>query len=130
MERPSKPPNPVPVEVGPAHEPAEGFAEAAEHERELFVLHAERGWDACKRLQSTDAPTERRQWRSATALGKRHARPHAPRKLGIDKHELRADPWKVVDAIADAAGRRRHSSAVGTTAPFHDPRPRVVPHGT
>src|SRR6185503_3495886 len=60
-----------------------------------------------------DSATEWRQWRPETAEGKRYARSDAARELGIDEDELGADAWKVVDASADAAGRRRHASSVG-----------------
>ena len=62
---------------------------------------------------SLDAATERRQRRPETAGGERYARSDTARKLGIDEDELRTDAWKVVDASADAAGRRRHTSTVG-----------------
>ena len=60
-----------------------------------------------------DAATERRQRRPETAEGKRYARSDAARKLGIDEDELGTDAWKIVDASADSAGRRRHTSTVG-----------------
>jgi hypothetical protein len=97
------------------------LAEAEKAHETIRPLRVERRRGGDQPVGKLDAPTERRQGRPATAERQRNARSDAPGELGIDEDELGADAWKVVDASADAAGRRRHASSVGMSAPARNP---------